>query len=92
MFGVSGLALLVVSVIMMASGAQPSRAQTVGPAQVSAQAGRHQVGRTPSRSTRTTCPAGPWRCVYAATSDEPPAEHDRRRALLRDCVERAVAP
>src|ERR1700761_6937553 len=29
---------------------------------------------------------------YAATADEPPAEHERRRALLRDCVERAVAP
>jgi hypothetical protein len=37
MFGVSGLALLVVSVIMMASGAQPSRAQTVRPAQAPAQ-------------------------------------------------------
>jgi AcrR family transcriptional regulator len=30
--------------------------------------------------------------VYAATADEPAAEHNRRRALLRDCVERAVAP
>jgi AcrR family transcriptional regulator len=30
--------------------------------------------------------------VYAATADEPAAEHDRRRALLRDCVERAMAP
>ena len=30
--------------------------------------------------------------VYAATADEPAAGHDRRRALLRDCVERAVAP
>jgi AcrR family transcriptional regulator len=29
---------------------------------------------------------------YAATADEPAADHDRRRALLRDCVERAVAP
>lgn len=30
--------------------------------------------------------------VYAATADEPAADHERRRALLRDCVERAVAP
>jgi AcrR family transcriptional regulator len=30
--------------------------------------------------------------VYAATADEPSADHDRRRALLRDCVQRAVAP
>jgi hypothetical protein len=37
MFGVSGLALLVLSVIMMASGAQPSPAQTVRPAQAPAQ-------------------------------------------------------
>ena len=34
----------------------------------------------------------PASSVYAATADEPAAEHDRRRALLRDCVERAVAP
>ncbi|MER5263886.1 TetR family transcriptional regulator [Actinosynnema sp. NPDC002837] len=30
--------------------------------------------------------------VYAATADEPAATHDRRRALLRDSVRRAVAP
>ena len=30
--------------------------------------------------------------VYAAGDDEPAADHDRRRALLRDCVERAVRP
>ncbi|HEY5354845.1 MAG TPA: TetR family transcriptional regulator [Streptosporangiaceae bacterium] len=30
--------------------------------------------------------------VYAATADEPASEHERRRALLRDCVHRAVAP
>ena len=30
--------------------------------------------------------------VYTATADEPAADHDRRRALLRDCVQRAVAP
>jgi AcrR family transcriptional regulator len=30
--------------------------------------------------------------VYAATAGEPAAEHDRRRALLRECVERALAP
>jgi hypothetical protein len=30
--------------------------------------------------------------VYAATAGEPAADHERRRALLRDCVERAVAP
>ncbi|MEV1113858.1 TetR family transcriptional regulator [Actinosynnema sp. NPDC049800] len=30
--------------------------------------------------------------VYAATADEPAATHDRRRALLRDSVRRAVSP
>lgn len=30
--------------------------------------------------------------VYAATADEPADVHDRRRALLRDSVRRAVAP
>jgi len=30
--------------------------------------------------------------VYAATADEPDDVHDRRRALLRDTVRRAVAP
>ncbi|GAA1301324.1 TetR family transcriptional regulator [Saccharothrix xinjiangensis] len=30
--------------------------------------------------------------VYAATADEPADTHDRRRALLRDTVRRAVAP
>jgi hypothetical protein len=54
--GVSGVALLVVSVIMMAIGAQPSQAQTVRPAQAPAQlarlrlpapTGRYQVGTVP---------------------------------------------
>jgi AcrR family transcriptional regulator len=30
--------------------------------------------------------------VYAATAEEPPEAHTRRRALLRDCVARAMAP
>ncbi|ARQ68043.1 TetR family transcriptional regulator [Streptomyces marincola] len=30
--------------------------------------------------------------VYAATAQEPPELHDRRRALLRESVRRAVAP
>ncbi|PDP86461.1 TetR family transcriptional regulator [Glycomyces fuscus] len=30
--------------------------------------------------------------VYAATATEPSDVHDQRRALLRDCVRRAVAP
>jgi hypothetical protein len=30
--------------------------------------------------------------VYAATSGEPSADHERRRTLLHECVERAVAP
>jgi AcrR family transcriptional regulator len=30
--------------------------------------------------------------VYAATSDEPSVDHDRRRALLHDSVRRVVAP
>ncbi|WP_211659245.1 hypothetical protein [Phytoactinopolyspora halophila] len=29
--------------------------------------------------------------VYAATADEPPDVHERRRALLRDCVAQAIA-
>jgi AcrR family transcriptional regulator len=29
---------------------------------------------------------------YTATADEPASEHERRRALLRDCVHRAVTP
>lgn len=38
------------------------------------------------------CAWSPASGVYIATSDEPAADHDRRRAMLRDCVERAVAP
>jgi len=38
------------------------------------------------------CAWSPASGIYTATADEPAAEHDRRRALLRDCVERAVAP
>lgn len=38
------------------------------------------------------CAWSPASGVYAATADEPAADHDRRRALLRDCVQRAVAP
>jgi len=38
------------------------------------------------------CAWSPVSGVYTATSDEPAADHDRRRALLRDFVERAVAP
>ena len=34
-------------------------------------------------------PASP---VYVATESESAAEHDRRRAMLHDCVARAVAP
>ena len=30
--------------------------------------------------------------VYTATAEEPAADHERRRTLLRDCVERAVTP
>lgn len=30
--------------------------------------------------------------VYAATADEPPERHERRRTLLRETVDRAVAP
>ncbi len=30
--------------------------------------------------------------VYAATADEPPELHERRRDLLRESVRRAVAP
>ncbi|WNV84641.1 TetR family transcriptional regulator [Umezawaea sp. Da 62-37] len=38
------------------------------------------------------CAWSPASGVYAATSDEPAADHDRRRALLRDCVRSAVTP
>jgi AcrR family transcriptional regulator len=38
------------------------------------------------------CAWSPVSSFYAATADEPAADHDRRRALLHDCVARAVAP
>jgi AcrR family transcriptional regulator len=38
------------------------------------------------------CAWSPASGVYTATADEPAADHDRRRTLLRDCVQRAVAP
>lgn len=38
------------------------------------------------------CTWSPASGFYTATAGEPAAEHDRRRALLRDCVQRAVAP
>lgn len=38
------------------------------------------------------CAWSPVSGAYAATAGEPEADHDRRRSLLRDCVERAVAP
>jgi AcrR family transcriptional regulator len=34
----------------------------------------------------------PTSAAYAATTDEPSADHDRRRSMLRDCVQRAIAP
>jgi AcrR family transcriptional regulator len=38
------------------------------------------------------CAWSPASGIYTATADEPAADHERRRALLRDCVQRAVAP
>jgi AcrR family transcriptional regulator len=38
------------------------------------------------------CAWSPASNAYAATADEPEADHDRRRALLADAVKRAVAP
>jgi len=38
------------------------------------------------------CAWSPASSIYTATADDPAAEHDRRRALLRESVERAVAP
>jgi AcrR family transcriptional regulator len=38
------------------------------------------------------CAWSPVSSVYTATAAEPTAENDRRRALLRECVRRAVAP
>ena len=37
------------------------------------------------------CAWSPASGIYTATADEPSADHDRRRALLRDCVERKLA-
>jgi AcrR family transcriptional regulator len=38
------------------------------------------------------CAWSPVSGSYTATADEPPAAHERRRAMLRACVESAVAP
>jgi AcrR family transcriptional regulator len=38
------------------------------------------------------CAWSPASGIYTATADEPAADHDRRRALLRESVQRAVAP
>ncbi len=38
------------------------------------------------------CTWSPASSFYAATAAEPASDHDRRRALLRDCVRRAVTP
>lgn len=38
------------------------------------------------------CAWSPTSGAYAATADEPSADHDRRRALLRESVQRALAP
>jgi len=38
------------------------------------------------------CAWSPVSAFYAATAGEPAADHDRRRALLHDCVARAVTP
>ena len=38
------------------------------------------------------CAWSPASGVYAATADDPAADHDRRRSLLHDCVQRAIAP
>lgn len=37
------------------------------------------------------CAWSPASGFYTTTADEPASEHDRRRALLRDCVQRALA-
>jgi len=58
-------------------------------------AGRLRPGDPLSLLTLVVGMASAWSPatgVYVATVDEPAAEHDRRRALLRDCVQRAVAP
>jgi len=38
------------------------------------------------------CTWSPASGIYTATAGEPEADHERRRALLRDCVQRALAP
>ena len=58
-------------------------------------AGRLRLGDPFDLLTLVIAMANAWSPasgVYAATADEPLADHDRRRALLRDCVSRAVAP
>lgn len=58
-------------------------------------AGRLRTGDPFNLLTLVIAMAGAWSPssgVYAASADEPAADHDRRRDLLRDCVARAVAP
>jgi AcrR family transcriptional regulator len=58
-------------------------------------AGRLRPGEPSELLTLVAAMASAWSpasSVYAATPDEPAADHERRRALLRDCVQRAVAP
>jgi hypothetical protein len=38
------------------------------------------------------CTWSPASAFYTATADEPAGDHERRRALLRESVARAVAP
>ena len=38
------------------------------------------------------CAWSPASSIYAATSDEPDADHDRRRAMLRESVENILRP
>lgn len=58
-------------------------------------AGRLRPGDPSDLLTLVAGMASAWSpssVVYTATGDEPAADHDRRRALLHDCVRRAVAP
>ena len=59
------------------------------------QAGRVRPGDPSDLLTMVAGMASAWSpasAAYAATAEDPAADHARRRALLRDCVQCAVAP
>ncbi|MBM2614136.1 TetR family transcriptional regulator [Actinoplanes sp. LDG1-06] len=58
-------------------------------------AGRLRAGDPADLLTLIVAMADAWSATsraYAASPDEPAADHDRRRTLLRETVQRAIAP